>query len=125
MTKVSAEISNNEARGKITLENLEEKIEEIEKNQEVFKEGMKVKLTNGKTREMPVNEAVEEIWAMVYEIKEATEILVDIKKFRVLLAKYKNGFKLTLKVCGVLLLISVMLYFGYDLKLIITKLIGI
>lgn len=111
MTKVSAEISNKDAKGKITLENIEEKFEEIE-------EGMRVRLKNGAERELPVNKAVEEIWGMVYEIKNATEVLVDINKTYQTFKKYR-------KPIVIICVLGLAFWFGIDLKHLLFKWFGL
>lgn len=118
MTKVSAEISNGETKGKITLDNIEEKFEEIE-------QGMHVKLKNGTERELPLKQAVEEMWGMLYEIRNATEVLVDINKTWKTLKKYKNGLAMTFKVIGLLVTLSVVIYYGVDIKQLVFKWLGI
>lgn len=118
MTKVSAEISNGDSKGKLTLDNIEEKFEEIE-------QGMHVKLKNGTERELPIKEAVEEIWSMVYEIRTATEVLVDANKTWQTLKKYKNGLAVTFKVIGVIVTLSVVIYYGVDIKQLVFKWLGI
>lgn len=111
MTKVSAEISNKDVKGKITLENIEEKFEEIE-------EGMHVRLKNGTERELPVNKAVEEIWGMVYEIKNATEVLVDINKTYQTFKKYR-------KPIAIICVLGLAFWFGIDLKHLLFKWFGL
>lgn len=118
MTKVSAEISNKDTKGKLTLENIDEKFEKIE-------EGMHVRLKNGNERDLPIKEAVEEIWGMVYEIKNATEVLVDVNKTWKTFKKYRNGFAMAFKVIGVIVTLSIILYYGVDIKQLLFKWFGL
>lgn len=118
MTKVSAEVSNGEAKGKLTLENIDEKFEEIEQN-------MHVKLKNGTERDIPLKQAVEEMWAMMYEIRSATEVLVDINKTWQTFKKYKSGLMTTFKVVGGVVTGALILYYGVDIKQLLFKWFGL
>lgn len=85
--------------------------EEIRNEISDIKKQLIVKVTNGKTYEKPINEAVGEIW-------EHTVFLRDLNRMHWFLKKYK-----IYRVVGLLMLLVMLFHLGVSIKDIILKIL--